>query len=410
MEKKTIGAFIATLRKANGMTQRELAEQLNVSDKTVSRWERDDGAPDLSLIPVIAELFGVTCDELLRGERSNTEARSDTDGDTAVSPKGERAIKHLIQTSLQRFRTHSLIATGTAFVGLVTAMIANIGFLRGYIGFFLGLMFYAASVICQWIFTDQAWLAVSEEAVRENDLVGYRWQVFRIASVSVGAAFVVFCTLLPLLLSGGAYYGLTVTTWLGLALVSCLAAVLVWYAAMCLVRGWMLHRRMLILSEAELSRYSHNMRLQCKIALRTAAALLTTLFLHVCVSEIWNEWAIARGEVFTDYNSFVEYMAQPVSGPWSFASEPIDMTNEEPPRTLTLADDTVVCEYQWLNGSVAQLNYTEKEGSLLPIEVITYTDVEIARTWVLLRNILFVVLYAAEIVLALMIYQRKCQK
>ena len=69
MEPKTIGNFITTLRKANGMTQKELAEKLNVSDKTVSRWERDDGAPDLSVIPVIAEIFGVTCDELLRGER-----------------------------------------------------------------------------------------------------------------------------------------------------------------------------------------------------------------------------------------------------------------------------------------------------------------------------------------------------
>ena len=54
MEKKTIGGFIAALRKANGMTQKDLAERLNVSDKTVSRWERDDGAPDLAAIPAIA--------------------------------------------------------------------------------------------------------------------------------------------------------------------------------------------------------------------------------------------------------------------------------------------------------------------------------------------------------------------
>ncbi|MCD8021449.1 MAG: helix-turn-helix domain-containing protein, partial [Lachnospiraceae bacterium] len=69
MGQKSIGSFIAALRKANGLTQKDLAEKLNVSDKTVSRWERDEGAPDLSLIPVIAEIFGVTCDELLRGER-----------------------------------------------------------------------------------------------------------------------------------------------------------------------------------------------------------------------------------------------------------------------------------------------------------------------------------------------------
>ena len=63
MEKKTIGSFIAALRKVNGMTQKDLAERLNVSDKTVSRWERDDGAPDLAVIPVIAEIFNVTCGE-----------------------------------------------------------------------------------------------------------------------------------------------------------------------------------------------------------------------------------------------------------------------------------------------------------------------------------------------------------
>ena len=67
MEQRTIGKFITALRKASGMTQRDLAERLGVSDKSVSRWERDEGAPDLSLIPVLAEIFGVTCDELLGG-------------------------------------------------------------------------------------------------------------------------------------------------------------------------------------------------------------------------------------------------------------------------------------------------------------------------------------------------------
>ena len=70
MEKKTIGKFIAALRKTNGMTQKELGEKLFVSDKTVSRWECDECTPELSLIPAIAELFGITTDELLRGSVS----------------------------------------------------------------------------------------------------------------------------------------------------------------------------------------------------------------------------------------------------------------------------------------------------------------------------------------------------
>ncbi|MBR7162455.1 MAG: helix-turn-helix transcriptional regulator [Clostridia bacterium] len=73
MEKKTIGKFISVLRKAKGMTQQELADKLLVSDKTVSKWERDERMPDISLLPAIAEIFGITTDELLRGERNNPE-------------------------------------------------------------------------------------------------------------------------------------------------------------------------------------------------------------------------------------------------------------------------------------------------------------------------------------------------
>ena len=66
MAKNTIGQFLAALRKANGMTQQEVADRLNVSNKAVSRWERDECAPDLSLIPALAELFDVTCDDVMR--------------------------------------------------------------------------------------------------------------------------------------------------------------------------------------------------------------------------------------------------------------------------------------------------------------------------------------------------------
>ena len=69
----TLGTFIAALRKEKGLTQRELAEMLCVSDKTVSHWERDETSPDISLLPVIAETFGITVDELLKGERNHKE-------------------------------------------------------------------------------------------------------------------------------------------------------------------------------------------------------------------------------------------------------------------------------------------------------------------------------------------------
>ena len=116
MEKKTIGSFIAALRKANGLTQKELAERLNVSDKTVSRWECDDGSPDLSLIPTIAEIFGVTCDELLCGERRPPTQCDKKLDDTAISPKGEKQRQRLLKSTLSQFKSMTYIAMGVSVV------------------------------------------------------------------------------------------------------------------------------------------------------------------------------------------------------------------------------------------------------------------------------------------------------
>ena len=80
MEKKTMGKFIAALRQAKGLTQKELGDMLYVSNKAVSRWETDECTPDLNLIPAIADIFGVTCDELLRGERRQSGEQAANEG------------------------------------------------------------------------------------------------------------------------------------------------------------------------------------------------------------------------------------------------------------------------------------------------------------------------------------------
>ena len=142
MEKKTMGSFLAALRRANGMTQKELAERLNVSDKSVSRWERDDGAPDLALIPVIAEVFGVTCDELLRGERA---AAGEEQG-AQSTPKGEQQKKHLLAASLSRFRSRCCIALALAAAGFLVAMACNSALDRALLGFFLGALLWRGAM------------------------------------------------------------------------------------------------------------------------------------------------------------------------------------------------------------------------------------------------------------------------
>ena len=66
--KKTFGTKIAEMRKEKGMTQLELAEKMGVTDKAVSKWERDLSFPDVNSIPKLAEIFDVTVDELMQGK------------------------------------------------------------------------------------------------------------------------------------------------------------------------------------------------------------------------------------------------------------------------------------------------------------------------------------------------------
>ena len=66
MKKQTLGMMISSLRKEKGMTQLELAEKMGVTDKAVSKWERDLSYPDINSIPKLAEIFGVSVDELMQ--------------------------------------------------------------------------------------------------------------------------------------------------------------------------------------------------------------------------------------------------------------------------------------------------------------------------------------------------------
>lgn len=71
--KHSVGKTIAQLRTEKGWTQVELAEKLQVSDKAVSKWEKDGGLPSIEFFPVMSELFGVSIDYLLMGKTCEKE-------------------------------------------------------------------------------------------------------------------------------------------------------------------------------------------------------------------------------------------------------------------------------------------------------------------------------------------------
>ena len=69
MDQTKIGRFIAQMRKEKELTQRQLADELLISDKTVSKWETGKGLPEVSLMIPLCETLNITVNELLSGER-----------------------------------------------------------------------------------------------------------------------------------------------------------------------------------------------------------------------------------------------------------------------------------------------------------------------------------------------------
>ena len=68
MDTMKTDSYLAALRKGAGMTQQEVADRLGVSNKTISKWESGGGFPDIAILPALAELYGVTADDILAGE------------------------------------------------------------------------------------------------------------------------------------------------------------------------------------------------------------------------------------------------------------------------------------------------------------------------------------------------------
>ena len=73
MNQEKIGKFIAELRKEKGLTQPQLAEHFDISNKAVSKWETGKSLPDASIMIDLCNLLGITVNELLRGERIRME-------------------------------------------------------------------------------------------------------------------------------------------------------------------------------------------------------------------------------------------------------------------------------------------------------------------------------------------------
>lgn len=122
--KLTLGAFIAALRKEKGLTQRELSEMLCVSDKTVSHWERDETSPDISLLPIIADIFAITVDELLKGEKKS-ELKAEKASVSEENKDTDTGILYALDIAFNKFRTKNYISIAMSAIAVLCGCIVS---------------------------------------------------------------------------------------------------------------------------------------------------------------------------------------------------------------------------------------------------------------------------------------------
>ena len=97
MDQIKIGSFLKELRKEKNMTQESLAEKLNVSNRTVSRWETGSNMPDISMLVEIAELYDVSIPEIINGERKSEKMDKETkETAVAMAEYSKNAVKRSI--------------------------------------------------------------------------------------------------------------------------------------------------------------------------------------------------------------------------------------------------------------------------------------------------------------------------
>lgn len=116
MNQKKIGSFLKELRKEKGITQEEFAENLNVSGRTVSRWETGVNMPDISLLVDIAEFFNVSIPEIINGERKSEIMEKEVKEVAEAMSNYAGAEKSVI---LKRVKLISIIGLISLVIGLV---------------------------------------------------------------------------------------------------------------------------------------------------------------------------------------------------------------------------------------------------------------------------------------------------
>ena len=120
MDQVKIGRFIKAIRKEKNLTQREVAERLSISEKTVSKWETGNGLPEVGLMLPLCELLEISVNELLSGERLD---------EKRYFEKAEQNIMSLIQEKAEakkKLIIAVIVASVTLLAGLTICLLSKL--------------------------------------------------------------------------------------------------------------------------------------------------------------------------------------------------------------------------------------------------------------------------------------------
>lgn len=107
MNAQKIGSFISALRRAKGLTQQQLADLFHVSNKTISKWECGNALPEIMVLMALGEYFEVSVDEILQGERKETDKNLSLDTE---SRNQKARLKYFYKKRISQLKIFSLVS------------------------------------------------------------------------------------------------------------------------------------------------------------------------------------------------------------------------------------------------------------------------------------------------------------
>ena len=376
----------------------------------------------------------MTCDELLRGERKSPTERAEVTEETETTPKAEKQRQRLLKSTLSQYKNRTYIAMGISVVGMIVALICNLAFLKAVLGFFLGAIFFAASIVCQAVFVNKAFYSVEDAGLDTGVLSDFKRKVVDFAKKSIGLTVAFIGFTFPLILVD-AYVGLGSDSLLIWGTLGAAVFLLIYAVVLYFLNATLLKKGVYSLSEKEAAVYRRNHKLKRTCTIVLVVLLAVSFVGHQFATSIWGPYSIMKGTTFEDYDSFIEYMEQDIPavpryeanlngsvavpippeeqiGPTTYYDQYGNEISEEEALTRRLEDNNgnVVCEYIDRNHSVVSVQYTPKDETILPITVFTEDNLLEARQTAAVRHMIFGAAYCIECLAVVLVYFKKRAK